>query len=198
MTPLTYPDGMDNTYLAIHANCSQQIAAGAIHVYGWRNPGNFSPNKSSLQFIRYEGFDFIDLSAIKLSSIGDQSIFGLSVAGRWRWLQIAVFWPVDQFTVYMTDSPLTNIITIDDAAEPLVLTDTAISDDFTDGVLPVWDGKEGFIVGKSMTIKTAMPFKSGDGVGEFPDGGLGPIDHTQYQFTDDTYADFPSPEKSDG
>jgi hypothetical protein len=198
MTKLKYEDNEANTYLVIHANASIEVSAGAVHVYGWRNPGDFSASKSSLQYARYEGFDFIDLAAIKLGNAGDQTVFALSVAGRWRWLQIAVFWPINQFTLYKSNEPLTNIITIDDAPAPLVVEDVAIADDFTDGVIPVWYGGKGYINAADMKIKTPMPFKSGDGTGEYPSGGTGPINPSDYQFTDNTYAKYPTPETTDG
>lgn len=53
----------------------------------------------------------------------------------------------------------------------------------------VWDGGVGAGDPATRTIPEAWPFRDGDGVGEYPDGGLGAIDPSLYTFTDGSYAD---------
>ena len=51
-----------------------------------------------------------------------------------------------------------------------------------------WDGGMGAINPDEMVLQDVWPFRDGAGVGEQPDGGLGPIDPELYTFTDGSYA----------
>lgn len=52
----------------------------------------------------------------------------------------------------------------------------------------VWFGGKGAVDPTQMTLKTAWPFKDGNGIGEYPSGGKGAIDPNDYKFRDGTYA----------
>jgi hypothetical protein len=191
MIPMSYGNSSDNTYLLLQANSDTEIPVGAIHIYGWRDAQPYSSSKSTLQYERVDNLDFVDLTMIKLGSGGQQSVFALAVSGQWRWIQIAVFWPMYQFSLYQTDVPQGNIVSIENAPAPIVVEDIAISDDFTDGKIQVWHGGTGSINPDNFRIKDPMPFKDGDGVGQYPSGGTGQINPNNFKFTDETFAEFP-------
>ncbi len=60
------------------------------------------------------------------------------------------------------------------------------------GVYPtdsVWDGGFGAISPDDMVLSDPWPFRDGNGIGQYPDGGEGAIDPELFTFIDGTYAD---------
>ena len=55
----------------------------------------------------------------------------------------------------------------------------------------VWDAGVGAVNPDDLKLTQAWPFRDGTGIGELPDGGIGPINPLAFTFTDGTFAENP-------
>jgi hypothetical protein len=122
------------TYLLIKAHGAETLPSGSLRVYGWRDPQPPVNFKNTVQYKRVDGFDWIDLEPSKLGGFGSESVFALSVADRWRWMQLACFWPCLSVSVMLSENPMTNVIKPANVYEEATPLDDFITDDFQDRI----------------------------------------------------------------
>lgn len=127
---LEYSERYATTSLLIYAQSREALPTGAFRIYGWRPQGETSIMKSTLQYERYQGYDWIELEPQKLGNGGFENVYAISVAHQWSWLQIACFSQLLSFGIYQSPNPLTNLITPDDPYLEAVAPDAFIADDF--------------------------------------------------------------------
>lgn len=122
------------TYLMLQVNSADVIPSNTLRIYGWRDPQPASLFKSSVQYRRFQGMDYIDLEPIKLGEGGAESIFALSVGHQWRWIQLVCLWPASSISIFLMPEPLTNVIYPDNPFIESPPLDDVIGDDFEDEV----------------------------------------------------------------
>jgi hypothetical protein len=126
---LTYNERYQNTNLLIYAQAREALPTGAFRIYGWRPQQNTSIMKSTLQYKRYQGYDWIEVEPQKLGNGGLENVYAISIVHQWSWLQIACFSQLLSFGLYMSPSAVTNLIEPDDpyleyeAPEPFIIDD---------------------------------------------------------------------------
>jgi len=128
--PLNYDANHTAPFLLIYAQAREMMPTGAFRVYGWRYQQDTSIFKSTTQYQRYQGYDWIDLEPQKLGNGGLENTYAISVGHQWAWLQIACFSPLLSFGLYMSPNALTNIIYPDNAYLEATDADAFIADDF--------------------------------------------------------------------
>jgi hypothetical protein len=130
--PVPYDSIHTGSYFLIKLSSAKPAPSGAVRIYGWRAPQAFISNPTTIQYSRYEGYDFIDLEPTSLSKYGPDSTYAISISDSWQWVQLACFWPAQSVAFFLSDKPITGIVSPDNATQVLPTPEPFIADNFGD------------------------------------------------------------------